>query len=160
MNNKHETTADISAELRTLSKFDTVIAPKDATGRLLAITVEGKPIDIYLAQLADRIDAVSVGNTAKMREALNVILHIAEEQYRIEGDYGGKVEALSQITSFAADALAAPPRNCDKYPTPMGLRMAFSHFCKNQNLCVSCPFWEGTKCEFQFALATAKEGAK
>lgn len=49
----------------------------------------------------------------QMRTHLIAISKLADEQYNVEGDYGGKVEALRRITELCATALAIPPRQCD-----------------------------------------------
>lgn len=54
MNNKPENTAEISAELRELSR--------SAKYCELQPTVYGKPIDVYFAELADRIDAATAAH--------------------------------------------------------------------------------------------------
>ena len=101
-------------------------------------------------------ESLVVGNAAKMHEAVKYAKLVLcswkrDAPYRAWDEYDDAIAKCNE-------ALAAPQRNCDKYPTPMGLRMAFLHFCKKQNLCTACPFWEGTKCEFQFALATTEKG--
>ena len=58
--------------------------------------------------------AASAGNAAAMRETLEIVIRLANEQYQIEGDYGGKVEALLRITELCATAIAEPSRNCDR----------------------------------------------
>ena len=49
------------------------------------------------------------------RETLKVVAKIADAQYRIEGDYGGKVEALEQISAICHDALTEPKRNFERF---------------------------------------------
>ena len=101
MNNKPEHTADISAELRTLSR--------DAKLYGLQSTVYGKPISIYLAELADRIDVASVGNCAAMRHAIAIAV----------GDLQSNLEMTPDERQFMARYLKAaidkPARNCDKF---------------------------------------------
>lgn len=62
MNNKPEHTADISAELRTLSR--------SAECCELQLKVFGKPIAQYLAELADRIDAATASDAMRIKEAI------------------------------------------------------------------------------------------
>lgn len=64
MSDKPEHTADISAELRTLSRG------VKQYGLQPTVYVYGKPIAQYLAELADRIDAASVGNCKERRCAM------------------------------------------------------------------------------------------
>ena len=99
MNNKPEHTADISAELRTLSRGAKLYG--------LQPTVYGKPISIYFAELADRIDAASVGNCAAMRHAIAIAV----------GDLQNNLEMTPDERQFMARYLKAaidkPARQCD-----------------------------------------------
>ena len=101
MNNKPEHTADISAELRTLSRSAKLYG--------LQPTVYGKPINIYFAELADRIDVASVGNCAAMRHAIAIAV----------GDLQSNLEMTPDERQFMARYLEAaidkPARNCDKF---------------------------------------------
>ena len=101
MNNKPEHTADISAVLRTLSR--------SAKQYGLQPTVYGKPINIYFAELADRIDVASVGNCAAMRHAIAIAV----------GDLQSNLEMTPDERQFMARYLKAaidkPARNCDKF---------------------------------------------
>lgn len=101
MNNKPEHTADISAELRTLSRGAKLYG--------LQPTVYGKPISIYFAELADRIDVASVGNCAAMRHAIAIAV----------GDLQSNLEMTPDERQFMARYLKAaidkPARNCDKF---------------------------------------------
>ena len=62
MSNKPEHTADISAELRTLSR--------SAKQYGLQPTVYGKPIDIYFAELADRAEAAAKREVDALKQRL------------------------------------------------------------------------------------------
>ena len=62
MNNKPELTADISAELRAVSR--------SAEYCELQPTVFGKPVARYFAELAARIDAATASETMRLKEAI------------------------------------------------------------------------------------------
>ena len=63
MENKPERTPDISAELRDLSE-----SAKHC--KLLPCTIYGKPVDLYFAELADRVDAAHTKAVDNLRMAL------------------------------------------------------------------------------------------
>lgn len=70
MNNKPEHTADISAELRNLSR--------SAEYCELQPKVFGKPIARYFGELADRIDAATASEAMRLKEALAYLEHVGE----------------------------------------------------------------------------------
>ena len=70
MNNKPEHTADISAELRDLSR--------SAEYCELQPKVFGKPIARYFGELADRIDAATASEAMRLKEALAYLEHVGE----------------------------------------------------------------------------------
>ena len=70
MNNKPEHTADISAELRNLSR--------SAEYCELQPKVFGKPIARYFGELADRLDAATASEAMRLKEALAYIEHVGE----------------------------------------------------------------------------------
>lgn len=70
MNNKPEHTADISAELRDLSR--------SAKYCELQPKVFGKPIARYFGELADRIDAATASEAMRLKEALAYLEHVGE----------------------------------------------------------------------------------
>ena len=70
MNNKPEHTADISAELRDLSR--------SAKYCELQPTVFGKPIARYFGELADRLDAATASEAMRLKEALAYLEHVGE----------------------------------------------------------------------------------
>ena len=72
MNNKPEHTADISAELRTLSR--------SAECCELQPKVFGKPIAQYLAELADRIDAATASDAMRIKEAIAYLECVGETE--------------------------------------------------------------------------------
>lgn len=70
MNNKPEHIADISAELRNVSR--------SAEYCELQPTVFGKPIARYFAELADRLDAATASEAMRLKEALAYLEHVGE----------------------------------------------------------------------------------
>ena len=72
MNDKPEHTADISAELRTLSR--------SAECCELQPKVFGKPIAQYLAELADRIDAATASDAMRIKEAIAYLERVGETE--------------------------------------------------------------------------------
>jgi len=118
MTDRHETGADIAAEIRAKCR-----------------SVDGINCGIadFLA-LADRIEAAAkretatncsgLGNADKLREALEKALMAF---YNITG------ECLSECDA----ALAAPPRNCD-VGTPEEQHERFAAFCKEVDECAYC----------------------
>ena len=116
---KHETFADISEELRSISRSATyceIDQPK----------VFGKPIAFYFTELADRIDAaeLALSNMAAMREALTNLTRYGESDIRqleqlakraIDNDiYGGGIlQSLCEAIREGKEALSAPARQCD-----------------------------------------------
>lgn len=73
------------------------------------------------------------GNIAAMREALKRVLaayksgaiHTCAECYRDEWD-----DELGDLKATVDAALAAPPRNCDRFKTMEAARAAFRKFCR------------------------------
>lgn len=147
MSNKPEHTADISAELRTLSR--------SAKQYGLQPTVYGKPINIYFAELADRIDAAvqselskmcpktggdfgQFGNAAKLYEAVRKLRarlynnEVAYQQryFTYSGWHWHKKakEAekwrviFSDYRAECDDALGRPARICDKMDRHKAIR--------------------------------------
>lgn len=89
---------------------------------------------------------VPVGNTAKMRAALETI-----RDRMVAGVYDGRFDCHESIETAEA-ALAAPPRNCDRFATPGEIMSEFRRrqckFCNGvegvggKNNCFRCfPEW-------------------
>ena len=107
--NKHEELTDIAKELRELSE--------SAKYRESQPTVYGKPISIYFAEVADRIEAIdsadawrslyTPGNAAAIYAAL---VKIHDLTNALDEKCG--VDPV-EIRDIARAALSAPPRNCD-----------------------------------------------
>ena len=150
MNNKPEHTADISAELRTLSRGAKLYG--------LQPTVYGKPISIYFAELADRIDVASVGNCAAMRHAIAIAV----------GDLQSNLEMTPDERQFMARylkaALAAPARQCD-VGTAKEQDARYNALCEPLRSCGQCPVYVKAQgvdhCEFVWAqLPYEKSGVR
>lgn len=137
MIDNRETQMEIAAEVRDLS--GRVKDDLDVGMQGLLPTVYGKPFDVYLAELADRIGAAAMrelrqamdhgqahaervaagncrdcvlrdANAAKMRSALEAIVAICDGK-------GSMGDPLVEIYNVANAGLAASPRNCDVYTT-------------------------------------------
>ena len=113
----NETFAEISKELRGISqgtRFCELHLP----------TVNGKPLGLYLAEIADRIDAAAEryapGNAAAIREAREAINRIDTRGLKrllftlVEADIfdGGQINKTISAVEKATRALSAPARNC------------------------------------------------
>ncbi len=171
---KQETYADISAELRDLSRSEKLsIGAKYCEPQPM---VGGKPIGIYFAELADRIEAAIerdrtsrhsikipievvpelVGNAAATRDALVAVgkafddaLICTDSQMSME-----ECDRLDEVYHKVKTALSAPPRNCD-LPDPED---RFGKFCMSRS-CESCPFQKSVCCRCKWLMATESEVA-
>ena len=90
------------------------------------VTIEGLKVSVALEKIACRIEAArkrELGNTATMREALEYLL---EERDILDfchnnlssktwEDWDKVYKVLRKIIEKAMRALAAPPRNCDRF---------------------------------------------
>lgn len=103
--------------------------------------------------------AKSIGNGAKMREALEAVLcNWTEDGFGFIKKT--TIEAVKQ-------ALAAPPRNCD-VGTSSEQYGRFLAYCKRRNACADCPVWKlwdllGDKneaCHFIWAQMPYEEGGE
>lgn len=117
-NEKHETIADIVAEMR--KRAEEVYAGQDGYPESWKDQMDyGEIYDI-----ADRIEAANkreheatskdssvVGNTAKMREAVVKLLNFLRWEYA--QDYPTPRDKLADAIDIGVAALSAPPRNCD-----------------------------------------------
>ena len=143
---EHETTADIIAEIRTVSNSisDGIIA------------INGKSI-------ADRLEAAHKrerGDAAKLREALEFCVKGMCGFCRMDAEARGMTtECVNGCEALrkAKAALDAPPRNCDKYANHNDAMKAFDAFVREQGkLGFINPYTEA--CKWLFATATEKEG--
>ena len=157
---KHETFADISEELRSISRSATyceIDQPK----------VFGKPIAFYFAELADRIDAaeLALSNMVAMRETLRQIKQMGIDLRNIiphlDKNWEQCLKATIKIYQAAERALFEPPRNCD-VGTAEEQQNRFNRFCRP---CADgCPFLECrsiVECAIKWAQTpyAAEEGA-
>ena len=118
---KQETIADIVAALRAVAYIQTAESPRDVlefANRIEAAAKREREAGAEAAQIcgeigemigreATREKSSRVGNAAKMREALSEISNLADA---LDIDNPNVVAILDQCR----DALAAPPRNCDR----------------------------------------------
>ena len=146
-----ETSEDISAELRELSR--------GAKYCELQPKVFGKPIGTYFAELADRIDAAGKrarksGHVSEMRAACVKCRKLAEEIWESEG--GEDVSSvIAELKERRDAARAMMPRNCDG-GTAKDLTDRFWDFCKTVGCgdCDTCPFRSNEEhCEMKWVLA-------
>ena len=145
-NEKHETIADIVAKMR--KRAEEVYAGQDGYPESWKDQMDYG--EIY--ELADRIEAAHkrelettiekssvVGNVTKMREALlkaSVVLKDAPH-YLLTDEY------VNECLALIYSALAAPPRNCDKYNTDDEAYAGFRKFC-DESECNECRFDQNT----------------
>jgi hypothetical protein len=87
-------------------------------------------------------DSLEVGNAARMREALNVVIDSIRAFDKIRALKFPKVvkSALENMAFHAVTALAKPPRNCD-VGSEEEQKQRFDVFCSRRN-CDTCPFVE------------------
>lgn len=109
------------------------------------------------------------GNIAAIREALERIdkrCRLELENPINESDPTGGL-AMCDILAITDDALAAPPRNCDKgFRDIEEYRLAFKRECRSHEDCADCPisktdaFKNGVLCFFTWLLSADEGGAK
>lgn len=140
---EHETTADVIADKRfdatTRDQFDSA----------------------YIVDFCDRLEAAQrseCGDAAKLREALEALLNLAYEVEDMNSDTGPRTSIPTKfVIDTAKAALAAPPRNCDRFQTKEDAAIAF-----NEERNVFIPqsiLWQlGEWLDWLFATATEKEG--
>ena len=180
---KQESLADIVADMRGLSKLDTMIAPRDATGRLLAITIKGKPIYIYLVELADRIeaaakrereaaeaDALTVGgvveagrhkpgNAAAMRDALVAVKKLFDGRLMFQQAIRACHEKVNRALCRTASQLRCRPGGA----AGGKIRTLLYKFTRDGMRCETCPCcgqFPFGKCEFVWAQMPYEEGVQ
>lgn len=81
-------------------------------------------------------------NTASLRDAIEKVIEILNR----ERDARRETSAMREMQEICTAALAAPPRNCDRYPTVAEARNAF--------ICEQCehPCGDCTVCDDDYAL--------
>lgn len=160
MSNTQEKSADIIAEMRELAKsVNFRVKP-------LPYTMYGKLVDIYFAELADRLEAAlkrekteieaealaaggiaeaernKPGNAAALREALSDACYAMFNFLKAQN---GGYEEMAKALDKAKAALAAPSRNCD-VGTPEEQTNRFMTYCNSRvckrRVCSSCGYEE------------------
>ena len=121
-----------------------------------------KNVSETLAKVGPLYDAESIGNAAKLREALEKIAHYADNRDAMDDPDCAYGHILADI---AKTALAAPPRNCDVLSAQEQTEK-FNQFCqshRNSDLpkCAGCPLEDipdGTGCAQAWAQMPYEEG--
>ena len=157
-NASQETISDIVAEMRS-NEFDD---PSFNIYSLVAARTLARG-------WADRIEAAvnqpvtncnRLGNAAAMREALEQIHELLSIGGNPDRAMCIRYEAAYQI---AAEALSAPPRNCD-VGTADEQHARFYSFCDKFEECKECPLWRGggltSKCCARWGQMPYEEGAE
>ena len=97
-------------------------------------------------------DCNQLGNTAKMREALEAIKDTLDK-WRLNGvEYW----QYSELFDIANTALSAPPRNCDVGTAEEQYRR-FLKFCHGE-ICEKCPVHDARSCKLAWAQMPYGEG--
>ena len=160
MSAENETIADIVAELRDVATNTKLYGPQP--------TVYGKPIDIYIAEVATDIAAAHKREVDKLNSVIQATVSRADAEIdrlrreisELEKKIGNAAklrEALitildkaheQYVNDFGIDtvwiqnvantALAAPPRNCD-VGTAEEQAERYMNFCHNYPKCTGCP---------------------
>ena len=168
-----ETIADIVADLREWADNHAAIGPsalRDIADRIEAAhkrEVEDaerrgnhaatKAICETLDKVGPLYDAESVGNAAKMREALEYIAHYCDSEYGMDdpGCADGHILADKAIA-----ALAAPPRNCDVGTAEEQMKRQYDTMCNTTKACPDSD-WSCKECFAKWAqMPYGKGGAK
>ena len=142
-NEKHETIADIVAEMRS-NEFDD---PSFNVYSLVAARTLARG-------WADRIEAAvnqpvtncnRLVNAAKMREALvkadAALSRISQSAWFVDANFSETKEVIDAGNAIE-EALSAPPRNCD-VGTADEQHARFYRFCDKVEVCKECPLWRG-----------------
>ena len=139
MSNKHETIADIVAQLRAAAHIQNADSPRDVlkfADRIEAAMKREREAGAEAAQICGKIgeligreasckekvtDCNHLGNAAKMREALERCASMGDQ---IDNQLGSSEDTVyafrgerclaHNISECARAALSAPPRNCDR----------------------------------------------
>lgn len=175
---RRETLADIVAELRALSKCDEYSV--QAKYAELQPTVCGKPILLYFAEIADRIeaaakrekaetetDALAVGgvveaarhtpgNAAALRDAVIKALTLLNV---CDWPPGVSLDGVGEVIREIDSVLDKPPRNCD-VGTAHEQESRFHTFCNAHHNCAGCPHIALEECALAWAQMpfAAEEG--
>lgn len=170
-----ETLADIAREMR---EYDNTPPPKrawmDLADRIEAASEREKVEAVTIAatkavNLTDEKWRRDAGNAAALREALELCVREMCAYCRAEAAMtmpGKECFYGCEALRVAKSALAAPPRNCDRYRTEKEAEAAFDRFCAKARD-GECKPWEcplkstgGKYCYVAWLLATAEEGGE
>ena len=112
-------------------------------------------------------DAESVGNAAKLREAIYDALAMLERVHQVHDAriHLADIVSVGNAKSILLEALKEPPRNCD-LGTAGEQERRFKEFCdahwsinNADSECAGCPLTiEGSECEFAWEQMPYKEG--
>ena len=171
MDEKHETLAEIAAEIREWANNNAAMGPsalRDIANRLEAIA-KASEFCAAMNELHERVgNATTTGNAAAIREALIIakkdICHHAKyicqslswENSDIQSNCGDILCAqrdLCEAKTAIQKALSAPPRNCDRFKS---VKEAAIEFSKRRDNPQPCP--DFTFSAWLFATAEEREG--
>ena len=148
MTETHETTADVIAEMRGIR----VREFQDYADRLeAAIKRERAKIEADALEVGGIVEAEhrrECGDMAKLREFARLVSHMNDDGY-----WNGSASVCALVGKAKA-ALAAPPRNCDKYATYNDAMQAFDAFVREQGKLGFINLYTES---FKWLLATATE---
>ena len=162
MPDTHETIADIIAEKRRQAdKIERNCAEMMKRGKMISDSFV-RELVADIRREANRLEAAQkreAGDAAKLREALKAIGGLCAG---LMPTWDG---AVGRIKDMAETALAAPPRNCDRFATVDEARKAHEAICEKYDECRHCPLnneehYGAFDCfeAWLFAPATEKEG--
>ena len=163
MTDTHETIADIIAEKRRQAdKIERNCAEMMKRGKMISDSFV-RELVADIRREANRLEAAQkreAGDAAKLREALKAIGGLCAG---LMPTWDG---AVGRIKDMAETALAAPPRNCDRFATVDEARKAHEAICEKYGKCHNgCPLnneehYSAFDCfeAWLFAPATVTEG--
>ena len=163
MTDTHETIADIIAEKRRQAdKIERNCAEMMKRGKMISDSFV-RDLVADIRREANRLEAAQkreAGDAAKLREALKAIGGLCAG---LMPTWDG---AVGRIKDMAETALAAPPRNCDRFATVDEARKAHEAICEKYGKCHNgCPLnneehYSAFDCfeAWLFAPATVTEG--
>lgn len=186
MDERRETIADITAEMRGLVKPGETLEHTYELLNGLAVRIEAahkREVDALIAKLdearhcwkvwSERADELltkcdeqyaklkTIGNGAKMREALLALDAWAKVVKNIPKDTTA-IECAEFVKETIRVALAEPPRNCD-VGTVADQARRYRAFCERHRGCDECYIELGGEtfdCEFAWAQMPYKEGGE
>lgn len=142
------------ASLRAIHAVE--MAERDARRELDAAVLNQDFLDStkYLAEVAARtgaarqdMDGRKEGNAAKLREALVAAQDLLA---RIDFDADSDLDDMAApVVAKIGQALAAPPRNCDRFATEHDANAAFDEMCAQRGggirACIGCKYNAGER---------------